>query len=88
MRRPEGFLYVRVRFRTRIFVAHENGNRGAESLAFEEAGENFATVLLIALRDNLALPRTATVEIALDIRFANLDAGWAPVDDDTDAATV
>ena len=88
MRRPKGCLHLRISFRTRIFVPDQNGDRRAERLALEDTGKNLAAVCFVALRNDLALPGTTPIELALDIRFADFNARRTTVDHHTDTATV
>ncbi len=56
--------------------------------AFENAGENLAAIGFIARSDDGALAGAAAIELALDVFFAEFDAGRATVDDHADATAV
>ena len=56
--------------------------------ALEDAGEDLASVLLLARRDDLALAGPAAVQVALDVRLGQRDARRAAIDDHADAAAV
>ena len=81
-------MHLRVIFRTRVFVPHQDGDRRAERVAFENAGKNLAAIGFLALRDDLALARATPVEFALDVCFAQLNARRTTIDHDADAAAV
>jgi hypothetical protein len=80
VRGPEGVLEVLVRARARVGVAHQDGDRRAERLPLEQAGENLGPVRLIARCGDAALTGPAPVEIALDFLDRELQAWRAPVD--------
>jgi hypothetical protein len=52
----------------------------------EDAGQNFAAVRFLARRDDVALARTAAVELLLDIGFGQIDLRQTAVDDNTNTA--
>ena len=49
VRRTKGGGNLLISFWLRVFVAHDDGNRRAQRLTFENAGENFAAIDFVAL---------------------------------------
>ena len=88
VRRTEGRLHFAVGLRSRVLVADQNGDRGTQSLALEDAGQNFAAVRFFARGDDVALPRTPAVEFLLDVGFGQSELRQAAVDDHSDSAAM
>ena len=69
VRRPKFLFKIDIVLWPRVFVADKNRDRRAERFAFKNARKNLAAVFLSALRDDLALSRTSTIERALNVLF-------------------
>jgi hypothetical protein len=81
-------LHLAVSLRTGIGVRHKNRNGSAQRDALKNAGENFASILLLAWSDDVALPWAAPIKIRLDIRFGEWEARRTPINYHTYAATM
>ena len=88
VRRTEGRLHFAVSLGTRVLVADENGDRGAQGFALENAGQNFAAVGFFARGDDVALPRAPAIEFFLDVGFGQFQLRQAAIDDHPDPAAV
>ena len=88
VRRPEFFCDLGVILRPRVFIANKNANRRAECLALEHARKNFATIFLLPLGGDFALTGPASIELALNVGFGDVDLGRTTIDHNADAAAV
>src|SRR4029077_11950968 len=88
MRRTIGRSHRQIILRTRVAISHQDRDRCAERFSFKHAGENLATIFLLALRGDLALAGTPPIELALNVGFADLDLRRATIDHNADAAAV
>ena len=71
-----------------ILVAYQQRNRRAGGFAFIHAGENFHRVGFAALRDVARSAGFATVEVMLDVGFAQHQPGRAAIDHAADRRAV
>lgn len=71
---------IAVVFAALVFVAYQQRDRRAGSLAFEDAGEDFDGVRFAALRDVTRSAGFTPVQIVLDIALAQRESGWATID--------
>ena len=85
---PEHRLHLGVGRGAGILVVNGYQDRGAESPALKDAGENAAPVLLLTGGDDVALARAAAVEFDLDLLGGDRKPGGAAVDDAADAPAV
>ena len=67
---------------------HQEPDRGAEGDPVFHSGEDGDQILLVSGRSQLALPRTAPVELGLDVGLAQLKPGRTAVDNRPDRRTV
>jgi hypothetical protein len=81
-------LHVAVVLGAMVFVADEDGDRGARGLAFVHPGEDFAGVFFLAGGGDFALAGATTIEFKLDFFSGDTKFGRAAVDDAAAAATV
>jgi hypothetical protein len=81
-------LHVAVVLGAMVFVADEDGDRGARGLAFVHPGEDFAGVFFFAGGGDFALAGATPIEFKLDFFSSDTKFGRAAVDDAADAATV
>ena len=86
--RPVFMGHLGVSLGARVFVLHPEGDRSAESTAFERAGQDLDGIGLLARGDDGGLAGAATVEVGLDITFGEGNPRGATVDDDADSASV
>src|SRR5438477_5775662 len=68
VRGTKSFAHRFIGFRTGVLVSNENCYRGAESSALENAGQDFATIRLVAWSRDFALTGAPTIEFLLNIR--------------------
>src|SRR5207248_11324437 len=59
-----------------------------ECSPLENAGDNFASVLLLSLGRDFALTRTTPIQFTLDVRFRDVDLWRTTINYDTNAAAV
>ena len=88
MRWAKFVCHLHVVLRPSVLVAHEDRDRRAKRFAFENAGDNFAPVLLLSLRRDFALAGTTPIQLTLDIRFRDVDLWRTTVNYDTNSAAV
>ena len=88
VRGAELLLHLVVGAGAGVGVAHKHRERRAGRAPLEEPGENFDLVLLLARRDEIALPGPAAVELGLDLGDRQRQAGRAAVDHHAHRATV
>src|SRR2546423_14391412 len=86
--RPEFFFRRGVILRPRVFVPNQNSDRRPERLPLKDAGENFAAIFFLALGRDFALTGATTIELALNLRFRDVDLRRTTVNHHTDAAAV
>ena len=77
-------LDIAVIFGTWVGVAYQQGDGSARREPLIHAGYDLDLVGLIALSHKLRGPRSAPVQIRLDIRRTQGQAGWATIDHATD----
>jgi hypothetical protein len=88
MRRPKFLSELRVVLWPRVFVTHQNRDRGAQCFALKDTGENLAPVFFFPLGCNLALARPTAIQFTLDLGLGQFDVRRAPVDHNANAAAV
>jgi hypothetical protein len=81
-------LHVTVVLGAMVFVAYQDGDRGACGLAFVHPGEDFAGVFFLPRCGDFALARSAAIEFKLDFFGGDGQFGRTAINDYADAATV
>src|SRR5262249_28718111 len=77
---PEAILDFVVVARALVMVLDEQADRGAGSAALEDAGEDAHLVALPALAGEVRGPGAAAIDVGLQVRFAQRQAGGPAVD--------
>src|SRR5262249_30341732 len=78
--RPKFAGDLSVIFGPRVFVANYHRDGSAERFPFKNTGQNLASVFLVALRRDFALTRATAIQLALNVRFANVDPRRTTID--------
>ena len=81
-------LHLAVGRGTGILVIDSDEDRSAEGLTLKDARKNPAFVLFLARGDDVALPRTAAVELNLDLFGGDGKAWRTAIDVTADAAAM
>ena len=82
MTRPVEVLDVAVVLAALVLIANQNGETRPGRAAFKQAGENLGRVGLIALRDDVTLPRPPPIEIDEQVLDAECDPGRNAINND------
>src|ERR1035437_9592138 len=88
VRRAELRLHFGIRFGPGIFVFDPQANRRAKRFAAKRAGKNLHRVGFLTRRNNFGLSGPATVQIGLNVGFAEPEARRAAVHNHTHATAV
>jgi hypothetical protein len=72
----------------RVLVADHHRDRRAERLAVEHARQDLDLIGLLALADQPALARPASIELGLDLRHVEREARRAAIDHDAERRTM
>lgn len=88
MRWSEEAAHVLIILRVLISVAHDEANGATSRFALKHTAQNLDLVGFVATSGNSALPRSATVQFALDERQVDVDAGRHAVDNATNGFAV
>jgi hypothetical protein len=80
--------HVVIRAGSLVLVPHDQCDRGAQRHPLGHTREDLNLISLVALRGQSRLPRSAPIQIGLDVGLGQRQPGWAAVDHDPDRAPV